>query len=204
MTEYSPLHDTGDDGPCEKGPCCEDARNLARMSLLAEEWLRDFPEHVATKRDTLAASGQYLPELKYDCMVYLLTQARGQTLEDLCGILDISRGELMRVRSKYDVLEDACKWYMAGIFEDEAETGKRKMPASIMQMGLERVIGGMYEKNADSSLSEEDVLVIVRTIADALRNRVAMLADVPEEQRNDLVKGISEDVLFAFRMRATT
>ncbi len=204
MTEYSPLHDTGDDGPCDKGPCCVDPRELLRLEEVANEWLKAVPEAIKERRDLLGATHMFLPELKYDCFIYMLTQARNQTLDQLCGLLDISRGELMRVRSKYDVLEEACKWYMAGIFEDEAETGKRKMPASIMQMGLERVIGGMYEKNAENNLSEEDIMVIVRTISDAIRVRIASLQDVPEEVRIELVKGLSGDMVHAFTMRSSS
>jgi hypothetical protein len=204
MTEYSPLHDTGDDGPCSKGPCCVDARELAHLAEVANEWLQSPPAAILERRDTLGATAMFLPDLKYDCFIYMLTQARSQTLDQLCGLLDISRGELMRVRSKYDVLEEACKWYMAGIFEDEAETGKRKMPASIMQMGLERVIGGMYEKNAENNLSEEDVMVIVRTIADAVRIRVASLQDLDEEVRLELVRGLSGDIVHAFTMRSSS
>lgn len=200
--KYHPLHDSGTK-PCEHGPCCAQRREEEILRDAATVWLNAVPEELLEQRDADACKGDFVPPIEFDCLIHLIGLAHVSTLSDLCKILEITRASLMRVRRRCERVENACRDYMAGVFESEVETGSRRLPASVVLAGLERVVGGMYEKSVDGTLSEEDVLVIVRTIVDAIKQRVAIL-DVDEEERNALVQGLANDIIHAFAMRSGT
>ena len=197
---YHPLHDSGTE-PCEHGPCCATRREEETLRDAATVWLNDVPSDIDERRTADAVKGDFVPDIEFDCLIHLLGLAHVSTLSDLCKILDITRASLMRVRRRCERVDHACRDYMAGVFESEVETGQRRLPASVVLAGLERVVGGIYEKSADGTLSEEDVLVIVRTVVDAIKQRVAIL-DVDEEERNALVQGLANDIIHAFAMRS--
>lgn len=196
---YHPMHDTGME-PCSKGPCCAQRREEAILRAAAATWLDNVPDDIDTRRVADGVKGDFVPPIEFDCLIHLIGLAHVSTLSDLCNILGITRATLMRVRRRSERVERACADFMAGVFEEEVETGSRRLPASVVLAGLERLIP-TYEKGTDGSLSEEDVLVIVRTVVDSIKLRVASL-DVDEEERNALVHGLANDIIHAFSMRS--
>ena len=195
---YSPLHDSGTNA-CKLGECCRKRRERAFLEQEAATYVPG--EERQQEIITAACQGLYTPPSWVDVLMHLLTKASVSTLSDICEILGISRSMLMSERRRYEPLEISCRDYMAGVIEDEVESGTRRLPASVLLAGMERLIP-TYAKVGESNLSEEDVLVIVRTIVDSIRTRLATLGMEPDEY-TALVTGISGDIIHAFTMRTS-
>ena len=195
---YHPQHDTGPE-PCQNGPCCEPQRETSRVEDLLKAWRRDVPEHVTSRLDQAGMTGNDTWPQAVDEIMFLMEQSDILTLGQFCRVVGVPRAKLMKWRRTHDHLEIACRDHMAAVVEDEMETSRRRMAPSVMTMALERVVP-TFSRVADGSLSEEDAMVIVRTIVESVRTRVGAL-ELPEAQMEAVIQGLSTDIIHAFTMR---
>jgi hypothetical protein len=196
--QYHVLHNTGDE-PCTEGPCCLVYRETKRVGRLLDEWRKAVPEEIEERLNQAALTGAPTWPQEVDEILFVLDETDALTLAQVCKMVGVPRRSLMAWRRKYDHLEVACRDFMAAVVEDEMETSRRGMAPSVMSMALERTIP-TYAKELDGTLSEEDILIITRTVIESIRNRVAAL-DIPEDEQAALVQGLSTDLIHAFTMR---
>ncbi len=197
---YSELHDTGDDGPCDKGWCCAHAREVIAAQKLLGQFRVEPPEVIAEQDFLSLMKGHETVPPAVREILYLLDQPwKYITLGDFCQLMGISYAKVMSYRQKYSDLEAACKLYLAGLAEDEYATGKRKMSPTVLGMGLERLVPA-FAKTGDESLSAEDVTVIVRTVVDGIRAHVTALG-LDESMEHAFLQGVTATIAGAFALR---
>ncbi len=153
-----------------------------------------------TEEETLAAltgKGE-LPDWMSD-ILFLLDEAQALTLGDLCRVVGTNRRLLMKWRRKHPSLESACRDYLAATFEEEMELPQRGIRPGILTSAAEKIIP-TFSKNQDGMLSEEDAALLVRTILDSLRTRLAA-TKLAQEIQEICMQGIAGDIRHEFAKR---
>ncbi len=200
MRQYSELHDTGDDKPCERGWCCARDRELMEAVSVLAKYRKSPPDSVSEDAFLAAMKGNdSTPPAVLEFLHLLDHPWRYLRLSDFCILVGIPHARLMQYRVKYSDLEGVCRLYLSALAEDEFESGKRKMSPTVLGMALERLVPA-FAKVPDESLTDEDISVIVRTVVDGIRVHITAL-DLPEEKQSAFIHGVAASVAAAFALR---
>lgn len=198
--QYSEHHDTGDDSPCTLGYCCRVPREQEQARAVLAQYRSDPPDSIQEDAFLAALIGNEATPAPVLEILHLLDQPwEYLTMGDFCLIAGIPYARLMKYRTQFSDLEEVCRLYLGGLAEDEFASGRRKMPATVLGMGLERLVPA-FAKVADESLTAEDIMVIVRTVVDGIKAHVTAL-DLPEAREHAFIQGVTATLVAAFALR---